>query len=182
MAKYCTGCGRQIKEGVTFCTECGTKVPAESLDETIRPVHTGNAQSNTHTHHTSQRPEQSDHSDVISTGTYFGLMLLFAIPVIGIIACIVMAFVPKNKNIRNFAKAMLIWLIIAAVIAGIVSVAVTLITNSLLKQINELSGEQFKNFGDVFGHMEELMEQFGEQGELQELLQNLDKLKDLPVE
>ena len=28
MAKFCTGCGKEIPDGVTFCTECGTKAPS----------------------------------------------------------------------------------------------------------------------------------------------------------
>jgi hypothetical protein len=45
------------------------------------------------------------------------MMLLFSIPVVGWLACIVMAFVSKNGNRRNFAKAMLVFLIIGAVLA-----------------------------------------------------------------
>ena len=33
MAKFCTECGKEIKEGVAFCTECGTKLPAAIAEE-----------------------------------------------------------------------------------------------------------------------------------------------------
>ena len=48
---------------------------------------------------------------------YIGLMILFAIPVIGWICCIVMAFAAGNRNIRNYARAALILAIIFIIIA-----------------------------------------------------------------
>ena len=40
MAKFCTGCGREIADGVAFCTECGTKAPADTPQEAQRPQET----------------------------------------------------------------------------------------------------------------------------------------------
>lgn len=33
MAKFCTSCGREIADGVAFCTECGTPAPADAAPE-----------------------------------------------------------------------------------------------------------------------------------------------------
>ena len=53
---------------------------------------------------------------VAGVGTFFGLQLLFALPIIGWIACIICAFAPENQNVKNYARATLIWLLIAVVL------------------------------------------------------------------
>ncbi len=76
-------------------------------------------------YHQQQQAYQSTASEedatrkVVGTGAYFGLMFLFGIPLIGLIACIIMAFAPKNRNIKNYARAMLIWTIIGLVLTGV---------------------------------------------------------------
>ena len=110
MAKFCTECGKEIAQGVAFCTECGTKAPAdpetattetvtEAKDTKVEPpvVHTPPAQSY-QAQQTYTQPAPDPASKVVGTGAYFGLLLLFAIPIIGQIACLIMAFAPKNKN------------------------------------------------------------------------------------
>jgi hypothetical protein len=44
-------------------------------------------------------------------------MILFAIPLIGWLACIVTAFAAKNRNRRNFARATLVFLIVGVVLS-----------------------------------------------------------------
>jgi hypothetical protein len=56
-------------------------------------------------------------SDVISTGGYFLTLLLFSIPLIGWIACIIMAFASGNRNRRNLSRAMLIFLVIGLILS-----------------------------------------------------------------
>ncbi len=71
----------------------------------------------------SQSPEDYAQNAVVTTGAFFGLNLLFSLPAIGWIICIIMSFAPKNKNIKNFARSKLIWIIIAiilGVICGII--------------------------------------------------------------
>lgn len=53
---------------------------------------------------------------VAGVGTFFGLQLLFSLPIIGWIACIICAFAPENQNVKNYARATLIWLLIAVVL------------------------------------------------------------------
>lgn len=62
------------------------------------------------------QPEQAPVKP-ISTAGFFLTMLLFAIPVIGWIACIIMGFTAKNSNRRSFARANLIWLAIFLLLA-----------------------------------------------------------------
>ena len=186
MAKFCTECGKEIAQGVAFCTECGTKAPADPATATTETVteakdtkvetpvvHTPPAQSY-QAQQTYTQPAPDPTSKVVGTGAYFGLMLLFAIPIIGQIACLIMAFAPKNKNIKHFARAQLIWMVIAIVLIGILVALITLLTNSLMDYINQLTDGQFSDFGDLFGQLgdlEGLMEQFKNGG-----------LENLPIE
>jgi hypothetical protein len=51
---------------------------------------------------------------VVGTGTYFWMSVLFTLPVVGWIVCLVTAFAAKRVNLRNYARAVLIMLIIGA--------------------------------------------------------------------
>ena len=67
----------------------------------------------------SQSPEDYAQNAVVTTGAFFGLNLLFSLPAIGWIICLIMAFAPKNKNIKNFARSKLIWILIAVILGAI---------------------------------------------------------------
>ena len=163
MAKFCTECGKEIAQGVAFCTECGTKAPADpapSVTETVTEaattkaetpvVHTPTAQTGYQAQQTYTQPAPDPTSKVVGTGAYFGLMLLFAIPIIGQIACLIMAFAPKNKNIKHFARAMLIWTIIGIIIAALVIGGIVLLVNTFSDYIAEATGGEFNGLGDLF--------------------------------
>ena len=53
----------------------------------------------------------------VSTAAYFWLMLLFAIPGIGLLLAVILAFAARKKSLRNFARANLIWVLVALIIA-----------------------------------------------------------------
>ena len=162
MAKFCTECGKEIAAGVVFCTECGTKAPADPATATTETVteaketkvetpvvHTPPAQSY-QAQQTYTQPTPDPTSKVVGTGAYFRLMLLFAIPIIGQIACIIMAFAPKNKNIKHFARAMLIWTVIGIIIAALVIGGIVLLVNTFSDYIAEATGGEFNGLGDLF--------------------------------
>ena len=146
MAKFCTECGKEIADGVSFCTECGAK----ALDTPTAKAEavTGNAaQTQTQTVKTYQQttPQQTvvqtpvaePVSKVVGTGTYFALMLLFALPIIGIISVIILSCKVKNKNIKNFAKANLIWAIVAFVLMIVSIIGIISLGNSLVEYIKQ---------------------------------------------
>ena len=62
-------------------------------------------------------PPRGSKYAVVSTGGFFGFYILFAIPVVGWLICIIMAFTAKNLNRRNLARATLILLIIGIVLS-----------------------------------------------------------------
>lgn len=199
MGKFCENCGKELTDNMMFCAECGTKVnvapqpkPAQKPQPTSEPKPTQKTQPVVNVDKTNK---------AVGVGAYFGLIVLYAIPIVGFIACIIMAFAPKNKNIKNFARAMLIWLAIGLVI-GVISIAVvskvvTSITdafsqyeemieqynevNDMLKQFGDM-GESLDQFGetDQFSDLEGLLGQF-ENGELEDIFGQLDsgELKDV---
>ncbi len=181
MSRFCTNCGKEIADGIAFCTECGTPAPAEKpkLPDEKTPENPPSAGGDapmwkppeaTPTQQPYQPQPQQTYQQpvyappavmqdvkpkggrygVVGTGAFFGLMLLFAIPVVGWIACIVMAFASKNENIKHFARAMLIWLLIAAVLCAAMYFLFAWLGNLLKDLINEATGGQFGDWKDLF--------------------------------
>ena len=91
----CPSCDHVLQDNDLFCRHCGTQRPAEqgipAVNNTIPSVDT-----------------KTSGSDV-SMATFVGLILLFMIPVVGLIAAVVLSFfVKKNETIVNFSRAALI--------------------------------------------------------------------------
>ena len=63
------------------------------------------------------KPPKGSPYAVVGTFKYIGLMILYSIPIIGWIFCIVMAFSAENRNVRNYARAGLILAILGIAIA-----------------------------------------------------------------
>ncbi len=169
MAKFCTECGKEISEGVAFCTECGAPAdPKTQTNEPITeakvkaeiPVNMPSAQ-NDQPRQTPPPPVQSEYarpvsdpeSKVVSTGAYFWLMLLFSIPFLGFISCVLMSFAPKNKNLKHFSRATLIWTIIGLVTAGLLVAVIMMLANSLTDYLSGLVGGQFGGLKELFGNL-----------------------------
>ena len=164
MARFCTGCGSELRDGVAFCTECGAKaeMPAQA-----QPASQSVSQPTVF-----HAPAAENPSPVVSTAAYFGMMLLFALPVIGWIACIIMAFAPKNENIRHFARANLIWLLIAALLAGLLYLAVSALIEFAAPYIEQIRSGDFGELGEL-GEYAEIFEQFGD---LKDILDGLETI------
>lgn len=113
MSVKCPKCGGEAAEGERFCTLCGEPMPERTapVQQTYVPA--------------------AKKDGEVSTGGFFGLMLLYAIPVIGIIVCIIMAFADKNVTRKHFARAVCIW----ALIGLVVGVACYFVFRSFAAQI-----------------------------------------------
>ena len=146
MAVFCTNCGKELADSATFCPECGTRVKTQSENAASGAPNApavpsapaaqtngtgggtaGAAYSQTASGRgAAQSPCVQNtvpaSNTAVSTATFFWLDLLFAIPFAGLIACVIMAFVPENETLKHFARAKLIWAIVAIVIAVIVAV------------------------------------------------------------
>lgn len=181
MARFCTECGKEIADGIAFCTECGTPAPKEEaaqqpVKEPVTATVTAQvAQAPAQPQPSYQQPAQQSYQQqtyaptaapqeikpkggkygVVGTGAYFGLMLLFAIPVIGWIACIIMAFAPKNENIKHFAKAMMIWIIIGIVLSVAAYFVFRWLSGSITDYINQMTDGAFGDWKDIFGQLDQ---------------------------
>ena len=59
----------------------------------------------------------------METSAYFWLSILYAIPVLGFVFVLILSAIPRNRNLQNFTRAILVFYLIAIIIgliAGIV--------------------------------------------------------------
>ena len=87
---YCQVCGTAVPEGGNHCPNCGAAVkdlPRQEPAVVVKNV----------------LPKENK---PLSPWAYFGLQLLFAIPLIGFVCLIAFSFNP-NVNVKNYARS--IW-------------------------------------------------------------------------
>ncbi len=97
--------------------------------------------------------DERNESKAMSTGTAFWLLLLFSIPVVGLICSIILSFAGKKcKSRKNFARAVLIWQIIAIIAA----LALVIVTYFLAQDVFEAAMS-----GDFTEFTEALQDLFG---------------------
>ncbi len=63
----------------------------------------------------------------VTIGVFFWCGLLCALPVIGVIFTILFSLIPRNKNFKNFARALLAWYVIALIVFLIFAVIATFV-------------------------------------------------------
>ena len=144
---YCTKCGMQVPDGMSFCPVCGAEVKATDAQnasegaqqpqvdmhyqETSNGENTGYQQAysngpqqgNGYYNNASYNPAAEEANlpekyRPISVLGYIGYQILFAIPVIGFIFVLIFAFKgDTNKNLQNFARAELVFIIILVVLS-----------------------------------------------------------------
>ena len=125
MAKYCTTCNQSYKDDSVFCPDCGSELveaqstPApEVIPEVISP--------------------KEELYPAVSTATYFWLNIAMTIPTVGFILSIILTCAPKNRSLKNYARA---YLIVNLIIIGL---GLSVLVISLL-----LGGGLFALFEDV---------------------------------
>ena len=175
MAKFCTDCGSEIRDGIAFCTNCGAKAEQAKtapqqmpeMSPAPRPAPQPAAPPVPQYTPAPQAKAEIPADKTVSTGTFFGLMFLFSLPILGWLICLIMAFASKNKNIKHFARAMLIWLIIALVVGALIGLAINALINAVTPYLEQAMGElgQIGSSGDL-GELTELIEQFGSLGDM----------------
>lgn len=124
---FCTNCGNQVPGGIKFCTSCGTTMkeatPAQPTQQPLQqPViqQQSVGQSPQYTPVYTAPLVAAYQEEPISTGGYIGIMFLMMLPLINLILLIIWACGGcKKVNKRNFARAMLVWIVIASVLGGL---------------------------------------------------------------
>lgn len=139
----CKNCGKEVKEGTKFCTDCGAPVQPEPQATYSRPNYQQPPQQYqqqyAQPYQQYNQPYQANNSaPVTSVGKYILWLILSTIPTAGFIIMIVFALDKTDKNRANFGKAMLI-----TQICGIAVGIITLIVLAVLgfSVSDEIAGE-----------------------------------------
>ncbi len=140
----CKNCGKEVKEGTKFCTDCGAPVQPEPQATYSRPNYQQPPQQQYQQQYAQpyqqyNQPYQANNSaPVTSVGKYVLWLILSTIPTAGFIIMIVFALDKTDKNRANFGKAMLI-----TQVCGIAVGIITLIVLAVLgfSVSDEIAGE-----------------------------------------
>lgn len=113
----CKNCGALNPEESRFCTACGCELaaPAEAVQAEPQVVE----QAPVYQAPVSPQPQQPqipEEYKPVSPWGYFGLSLLFSIPIAGFIMLIVFSFKRGNINRRNYARSYWCALLIGAIV------------------------------------------------------------------
>lgn len=165
----CMSCGADLPDGINFCTSCGAKVvplspppmpqpepvsaPSYAPPPQPQQVYDPNQmyQNPTYTNITPEMqnnmpyPQQSpiitEESRPISAWGYIGYLILFNIPVIGIIMVFIFSFFAKsNVNLKNYARSHLIIFVFNAII---ITLLVLWIVNVVIPAFQSIDYESF---------------------------------------
>ncbi len=117
---FCKNCGSAIEEMANVCSNCGAPVNGQVPVTACAPP-------------VKQEAVIPEQNRPVSAWGYFGLQILFAIPVVGFIFLLVFSFNNGNINRRNFARSYwcgLLIVVIVVVIAMLLGLSATsLFTN-----------------------------------------------------
>ena len=172
MSKFCTNCGAEIADDVVFCTECGTKVEASQPNATVEQTQSAAPATDVTltfgeapkapeapviptpqpVYQAAPQPVYQAPADgkeiapVVKTGAFFWLDILYVLPGIGFIACIVVAAASKNANIRHHAAAKLIEVLVGFVL-GIIAVILCM---AAIKRVGISVNDLLNSYGNLY--------------------------------
>lgn len=127
----CQKCRNVIADNQSMCPVCkspiipqNTEVLGNNLNQSANNNISQNVQGQNNNNENNISNEHQANK-IISVKRYLGLILLFSLPIVGLIFLFIKAFDNKeNKNISNFAKAQLIYYAIAVVLMIIIYIIV----------------------------------------------------------
>lgn len=130
----CIFCGAEVSEQENFCTSCGAPVEKQAPAEPVTPPVPVTPPS------APVPPVLPSENRPLSPWAYYGLQLLFSIPLVGFICLIIFSLDNSNINRRNFARSYWCNLIIsvALVILIIILLVATGVGAELASEIERL--------------------------------------------
>lgn len=114
---FCTNCGQKLSDNSKICDNCGfiIKNPPQSEASSAQ---TGQAQPsvNVNLNENNSLPP-CKRTKPLTTANFFFTQVLFLIPILNIFFIIYWSFKKNiNENLKSYARSMLIWTIITAII------------------------------------------------------------------
>ena len=133
---FCKNCGARLMPDADRCAVCGapraydappcSPDPEPAVPQPEPPLPPCPPKGASAPHYC-REPEETDATPSIEW--YFGMLLLFVIPVIGLVAMLCFSFLPGcSQRQRNLARACLL---LTLMIAALISIAVLLVTIAL---------------------------------------------------
>lgn len=113
---HCKNCGNQTDDGLKFCPSCGAVMATAATMPVETPATPVTPTAATPT----LPPQETYREEPISTGGYFGIMFLLMLPALNLLLLILWACGGCRKvGKRNFARAVLLWMVIGGVLSAI---------------------------------------------------------------
>ena len=127
----CPNCGANNSDSTKFCTGCGARLDAAAQQQNYQQ-----ANYQQQAYQPAPVAAQPDVSQPLTTGQFFLMDLVAAIPLVGLIMCFVWAFGDStNLNRKAWAKAKLLWILVGIVLAILFVVLFAGIFASLINEI-----------------------------------------------
>jgi hypothetical protein len=172
-----------MAQGVKFCTSCGAAQSSNVDDgpdlqsaenapsrleptasQTFQQAHSqpGGAQQQTPAQtppppppaaNNQQPAPQAAVNTVIGTFGWLGILILFSIPIVGFVLCILWAFGGGNLNRRNFARACLILSVIAIALSIVFAVLIWPLAMGYIKSSAEPYMKQIEEIKKAAGSL-----------------------------
>lgn len=162
MSKKCVNCGAELDDSVLFCTECGTKLdpvtdtvkefgqaPAAPVAAAPAPAPAAQPEPRNNYGYAPAAPAAPgvEMAPVVKTSGFFWLDVLYVLPVIGLVACIIICAAAKNPNIRHHAASKLVEILVG-IILTILAVILCVVA---VKQAGFSSWNDFNDLINSYG-------------------------------
>lgn len=119
---YCPNCNKTFPDSHVFCDNCGGKLVNGNGNASPQPPVQNYQPAPAYNPAPGYAPPANKYptNETVSTIGWVGYFILFAIPLIGFITMLVLAFGnPKKKSVRNYARAVLIMAVIGIVLGAV---------------------------------------------------------------
>ena len=127
----CPNCGAPNDPNTKFCSTCGTRIDTPPVAPAPAPAPNPTIVNVPNPGYVPAAAAIPPQYRPLSPWAYFGLNILFSVPVVGLVFLIVFAFNKSNINRRNFARSFFCLLLIVVVI-GLIVLAITAATGGTI--------------------------------------------------